>query len=161
MVIYTAKVPKKRIKIGAVFCAVLLCCGAVFCLFPRGEKQTAAPQAVPSAKGISSAKDRLSYIAAWGWTVEQTPLAVQEFSIPAQMDESYDEYITLQQQQGFDLAAYAGKNVKRYTYEVTNYPSGEQGVQLNLLIYKKTVIAGEVLSGGINGFLHGLAMPEA
>ena len=49
--------------------------------------------------------------------------------------------------------------MKRYTYEVTNYPSGEQGVEAGLLIYKNTVIAGEVLSASLGGFIHGLAMP--
>ena len=86
-------------------------------------------------------------------------MATQELLIPEEMDESYDEYLTLQSEQGFDLTKYAGKRVKRYTYEVTNYPTGEQGVQANLLLYKNTVIGGEVLSPQLDGFLHGLAMP--
>ena len=65
----------------------------------------------------------------------------------------------LLREQGFDLTQYAGKRVKRYTYEIYNYPSGEAGVQANLLIHKNTVIGGEVLSPRLNGFLHGLAMP--
>ena len=75
------------------------------------------------------------------------------------MDDSYDEYLALQSQQGFDLTQYAGKRVKRYTYEIANYPTGETGVQANLLIYKNTVIGGEVLSPQMDGFLHGLTMP--
>ena len=66
----------------------------------------------------------------------------------------------IQRQQGFDLERYAGKPAKRYTYEILNYPSGETGVQANLLLYKTTVIGGEVLSPRLDGFLHGLAMPE-
>ena len=46
-----------------------------------------------------------------------------------------------------------------YTYEITNYPTGETGILANLLIYKNTVIGGEVLSPQLDGFLHGLAMP--
>ena len=61
--------------------------------------------------------------------------------------------------QGFDLEKYAGKRVKRYTYEVFNYPTGESGVQVNLLVCKNTVVGGEVLSPQLDGFLHGLAMP--
>ena len=79
--------------------------------------------------------------------------------IPKEMDESYNEDLALQSGQGFDLEKYAGKRAKRYTYEITNYPTGEAGVQVNLLIYKNTVIAGEVLSPQLDGFLHGLAMP--
>lgn len=56
------------------------------------------------------------------------------------MDASYDDYLALQSGQGFDLSKYAGKRVKRYTYEITNYPTGETGILANLLIYKNTVI---------------------
>jgi len=75
------------------------------------------------------------------------------------MDDSYQDYLALQSQQGFDLEKYAGKRVKRYTYEVLNYPTGETGVQANLLIRKNTVVGGEVLSPQLDGFLHGLAQP--
>ena len=51
------------------------------------------------------------------------------------------------------------KGVKSNTYEITNYPTGETGILANLLIYKNTVIGGEVLSPQLDGFLHGLAMP--
>ena len=82
-----------------------------------------------------------------------------ELLIPEEMDDSYQDYLALQSQQGFDLEKYAGKRVKRYTYEVLNYPTGETGVQANLLIRKNTVVGGEVLSPQLDGFLHGLAQP--
>ena len=72
---------------------------------------------------------------------------------------SYEEYLALQQSQGFDLTELCGKRVKRCTYELTNYPTGETGVQISLLIYKNKVVGGEVLSPQLNGFLHGLEMP--
>ena len=61
--------------------------------------------------------------------------------------------------QGFDLTDYCGKRVKRYTYEITNYPTGERGIQAGLLVYKSTVIGGDVLSAQLGGFIHGLEMP--
>ena len=76
--------------------------------------------------------------------------------IPEQFDETYDQYLQLQSQQGFDLTKYAGKRVKRYTYEVLNYPTGEKGVQAGLLIYKNTVVGAEIMSNQLNGFIHGL-----
>ena len=90
----------------------------------------------------------------------EEPLATEELLIPEVMDESYDNYLSLQTGQGFDLEKYAGKRVKRYTYEITNYPTGETGVQANLMIYRNTVVGGEVLSPQMDGFLHGLARPE-
>ena len=86
--------------------------------------------------------------------------ATEELLIPEEMDESYDDYLALQASQGFDLEQYAGKRVKRYTYEITNYPTGEAGIQAGLLIYKNTVIGGDVLSPQLGGFIHGLEMPE-
>ena len=48
------------------------------------------------------------------------------------------------------------KRIRRYTYEVTNYPTGESGVQANLMLYRTTVVGGEVLSPRMDGFVHGL-----
>ena len=114
---------------------------------------------VPNPKGVKSNQDRVEYLSAYGWQVSQEPIATQELLIPEEMDDSYSEYLALQAEQGFQLEKYAGKRVKRYTYEVLNYPSGEAGVQANLLICKNTVVGGEVLSPRLDGFLHGLTMP--
>ena len=86
-------------------------------------------------------------------------IAVEELIIPEQFDETYSQYLELQASQGFDLTDYCGKRVKRYTYEITNYPTGESGIQAGLLVYKSTVIGGDVLSAQLGGFIHGLEMP--
>ena len=88
---------------------------------------------------------------------ESTPAANPEADpIPEEMDESYRRYLELQAAQGFDLERYAGRRIRRYTYEVTNYPTGESGVQANLMLYRTTVVGGEVLSPRMDGFVHGL-----
>ena len=99
------------------------------------------------------------YLESFGWTVEPEPLAVEELLIPEEFDETYTQYLELQSSQGFDLTQYCGKRVKRYTYVITNYPTGETGVQAGLLIYKNTVIGGDVLSPQLGGFIHSLEMP--
>ena len=38
--------------------------------------------------------------------------------------------------------------------------TGESGIQAGLLIYKNTVIGGDVLSAQLGGFIHGLKMPS-
>lgn len=121
---------------------------------------TVAASTAPDTTGISSNENRVSFLSQYGWQVNQDPLVTEELTIPKEMDESYDEYLELQTAQGFDLTKYAGKRVKRYTYEITNYPSGETGVQANLLIYRDKVVGGEVLSPQMNGFVHGLSMPQ-
>lgn len=158
MLIVTAKMPKRKLSLG-VAAAALLCCCAIALNFGQAVGREASASALPSPKGVKSNQDRVDYLSAYGWEVSQEPVATQELLIPEEMDDSYTEYLALQNGQGFDLQKYAGKRVKRYTYEIFNYPTGETGVQANLLICKNTVVGGEVLSPRLDGFLHGLAMP--
>ncbi|MPM69399.1 hypothetical protein SDC9_116344 [bioreactor metagenome] len=158
MFIVTAKLRWRRIALGAV--AVALVCavavGAKGLIEARGAQAMAEPA---SPKGIKSNEDRVAYLESFGWEVKPEALAVEELLIPKEFDSSYDQYLALQSDQGFDLTKYAGKRVKRYAYEITNYPTGEEGVQAGILIYKNTVIGGEVLSSQTGGFIHGLEMP--
>ena len=158
MLIVTAKMPKRKLTLG-VAAAALLCCCAIALNFGHALSREASAPASPNPKGVRSNQDRIDYLSAYGWQVSPEPVATQELLIPKEMDDSYTEYLALQTSQGFDLQKYAGKRVKRYTYEVLNYPTGEAGVQVNLLICKNTVVGGEVLSPQLDGFLHGLAMP--
>ena len=158
MLIVTAKLPRRALALGGLLAAIALCAGTVLPAFspalPAGVEKTA-----PSPAKVRSNEDRVAYLAEYGWDVSPEPVSTEELLIPDEMGDTYQEYLRLQQQQGFDLTQYAGKRVKRYTYEIYNYPSGEAGVQANLLVYRKTVIGGEVLSPRLDGFLHGLAMP--
>ena len=158
LLIVTAKVPRRKIAWGVTL-AALVCCCALALNIGEGANRTTAAGAVPSHKGIRNNEDRVEYLHAYGWEVKEDPIATQEMLIPEEMDASYQDYLELQQSQGFDLTQYAGKRVKRYTYEITNYPTGETGVQANLLLYKNTVVGGEVLSAQMDGFLHGLTKP--
>lgn len=159
MFIWTAKLRRGRIIAGAVAAVVL--CGAVMlvsgALSARGVDAVSATPASP--KGVKTSEDRVAYLQSYGWQVSQEPISVEELMIPEEFDETYSQYLALQSDQGFDLTKYQGKRVKRYTYEITNYPSGEKGVQVGILIYKNTVVGGEVLSSQLGGFIHGLAMP--
>ena len=158
MFIITAKVPRRKLALGTAVAALLCCCALALNLIPS-QSRAAATSAAPNPKGVRSNQDRIAYLESYGWNVTEEPLASQELLIPDEMDESYDDYLALQEEQGFDLKQYAGKRVKRYTYEITNYPTGETGIQANLLVYRNTVVGGEVLSPRLDGFLHGLTMP--
>lgn len=158
MLIMTAKLPRRKLKIGLI-AAVLFCCCGVIGFQMRGDSAQAAASATPDPTGISNEEDRITYLHGWGWQVEEEAVTAEELLIPEVMDEGYDQYLALQKEQGFDLSKYAGKRIKRYTYHITNYPGGIGDVVVNLLIYRDTVIGGEVLSPQLDGFLHGLAMP--
>jgi hypothetical protein len=156
--IFTAKLQRKKILLGAVGAVAL--CAAAASLFSMFPSFTAASSTLPNPKKIRTAEDRVAYLEEYGWLINPTPLAVEELLIPQEFDSSYDDYLALQSSQGFDLTKYQGKKVKRYTYEILNYPTGETGVQAGILMYRNTIIGGEVLSPQLNGFIHGLSMPE-
>jgi hypothetical protein len=156
--IFTARVNRRRAVAGVA--ALVLLCGTALAVGNFSNQRSVGASASTSVpKKIKTNEDRLAYLESFGWQVEEQPVSVEELLIPEEFDETYQEYLALQSSQGFDLTQYQGKRVKRYTYEITNYPTGETGVQAALLIYKNTVVGGEVLSPKLNGFLHGLEMP--
>ena len=159
MLIMTAKIPRRKLALWALAAAALCCCALLVNVDALRTVHGMETAATVSPKNIKTNEDRVAYLSEYGWQVKPEPLATQELIIPKDFDESYNDYLTLQSEQGFDLTKYAGKRVKRYTYEITNYPTGESGVQVNLLVYKNTVVGGEVLSAQLDGFLHGLIMP--
>lgn len=154
MWIVTAKLPPRKTRLTAVLAAAV--CILLVLTARAGDSRAVSSSARPDPRGVRTNADRVAYLAAWGWQVRDEPLSVQELVIPKEMDASYEEYLAMQSAQGFDLSQYAGKHVKRYTYQVTNYPDREEQVQADLLLYRGTVVGGEVLSPRLDGFLHGL-----
>lgn len=156
MFILTARVRKGPIL--AVAAAAAVVCGLLLTAAGLGTHE-AAVAGVVSPTGVKTNEDRVAYLESYGWQVSQEPSSVEELLIPESFDESYTQYLELQSSQGFDLTDYCGKRVKRYTYDIYNYPTGESGIQAGLLIYQNTVIGGDVLSPQLGGFIHGLSMP--
>lgn len=155
MFIVTARVPKKKLLAGGI--TALCCCVATVLILTLGSRAVTASAEV---KHIRSNDDRVAYLNSLGWQVSGQPLATEELLIPETFDESYGDYLALQADQGFDLTQYCGKRIKRYTYQILNYPTGEEQVQVALLVYKNRVIGGQVQSSS-GSFLHGLTMPGA
>lgn len=156
MIIYTARVPKKKLLAAG---AAALCClfaALTFALTLGGRAVTVSAE----VKNIKTNDDRLAYLSGLGWQVSPQPIATEELLIPEEFDDSYQSYLALQSGQGFDLTQYRGKRVKRYTYQLTNYPTQTEPVQISLLIYKNRVVGGQIQSSS-GSFLHGLTMPAA
>ena len=105
----------------------------------------------------------MAFLSQFGWEAAEDPLEVSEVIIPAQFDETYQRYNDIQKAQNLDLSKFAGKRVKRWTYEIRNYPGyeGKPGVvQANLLIDKGVVVGGDICSLELGGFLHGFDFPQ-
>ncbi len=161
MLILTAKLPRRRLAAWALAAAAL--CGCALLLNTNALRLLHGPQVTAAALGRRSLKteqDRLELLRACGWEVDPAPLSVEELQLPEQFDPDMEEYLTLQRQQGFDLADCAGKRVKRYTYAITNYPTGQRDVQVNLLVRRNTLVGGEVVCPRVDGFMHELQRLE-
>ena len=155
MIIFTARIPKRRLLAGA---SAALCCVFAVLAFALtlGGRAVAASAEV---KNVRDNDDRLAYLNGLGWQTSSQPIATEELLIPEEFDESYTGYLQLQADQGFDLTQYRGKRVKRYTYQLTNYPAQDEPVQISLLIYKNRVVGGQIQSSS-GSFLHGLVLPQ-
>lgn len=160
MLIVAKKVHPRRIMLCAVLLAAVVVCGGVWSRLDHSvETAKTAAGLAPDPTGIRSDEDRVAYLESWGWLVSEEPASVEEILIPETLDGSYQEYLDLQKSQGFDLTAYAGKTVKRYTYAVHNYPGLQENIWASLLMDKKTVIGGEIFCSQGDGFTQGLAYP--
>lgn len=164
MFIVTTKVSKKKAAAVLIGIGVLLAVLIVAVAMSNGRDTDAvsmvdSKEIEVSYKDIRENEDRISFLNAFGWEVSPDPVAIEEIVIPAEFNEIYEEYNKLQQSQDLDLTKYRGKTVRRYTYEVTNYPKQGETVYANLLIYKNRVIGGDICSAQYQGFMHGFVMP--
>lgn len=106
---------------------------------------------------VKTNEERVALLKSYGWEVEETAVDEANVTIPAEFDRVMESYNALQKSQGFDLSKYRNRDMTRYTYRVTNYPDYEGTVYANLLIYKNRVVAGDICSSDVNGFILGLS----
>lgn len=138
---------KKLTRRGAVFiilaCAVILAVIVLLCSEPEGS-------------GLDSTEARVKYLAGLGWEVDAGSETARTVTLPDEVSGVIAQYNALQKQQGFDLEPYAGKEIESYTYELMNYPNGEESVVAQLFVYKGRAIAGDIHSSALGGFMHSI-----
>lgn len=105
-------------------------------------------------KNIKSNEDRIDFLRNYGIEVKKEPAEILEVTVPGEFDGVYSKYNEMQKAEGLDLEKYHNKQVKRYTYVVTNYNYAGT-VYANLLVYKNNVIGGDVCTADVNGFVRG------
>lgn len=136
---------KKQNLILAAAAAALILLGLLLTIPRHIAKPTVAP-----ADGVSLCLDKLSE---FGWEVDPTPLSDETFRLDEQLSE---DYLALQQEAGFDLKDDLGQTVRRYTFSVLNYPSGETEVLADLLVRDGQVVGGDIRSASLTGFIRSL-----
>ena len=102
---------------------------------------------------IKTNEDRVGFITQFGISINEEPSETVEFSVPEDFDLIIAGYNEIQKMQGLDLSKYKNKKVTRYTYTVKNYPNYDGEVNVNLIVYRNTVIACDVSSASPDGFV--------
>lgn len=155
--IMTTKLTKTKV----VVCTLLL--GAFLCamIFAAASIQHGTDNDTPSPEHIVDNDGRVAYLSAWGWEISPSAVETLDLLLPTPSGDTDDTYQAIQADQGMDLSSYYGKRVKRYTYNVLNYPDQPQGVHANLYLYGDTVIAGDITASGPDGFIAGLRFPAS
>jgi hypothetical protein len=151
MMFMTARVDLKKILLilGAIAALIL---GAIWIFGGDEDVTTAAP-------AVSTNEGRVEFLKSFGWEVAASPVESSQVRIPRETTEVFDRYNKLQQSQGYDLSQYAGKNVMRFVYKITNYPGATEPVYATLLVYKNQVIGGDITDTAAKGKIQGLKSP--
>ena len=105
-------------------------------------------------KNIKSNNDRVNFLKNYGIEVQADPTEILEVTVPGEFDGVYSKYNEMQKVEGLDLEKYHNKQVKRYTYIVTNLDY-DGTVYANLLVYKNNIIGGDICTADVNGFVRG------
>ena len=150
----TTKLTKAKAVAGVLLGGSALC-ALIFAV--NHFQHNSAP--LPSPEGVLSNTDRIAYLQSFGWEVSDSAKETLDLMLPADPSDAFTSYNTIQLDQEMDLTPYCGKRLMRYTYAVFNYPGRESGVQADLYLDGGTVVAGDILAPGDDGFLAGLRYP--
>lgn len=142
--------------VGSFFFSVLVLLAVGVLAIFYSETDTLPTVAAPQAKGEEA---RVQFLKSYGWTVDETPTTMT-VTMPEVLDDTLITYNAIQVEQGMSLENYCGKTLTRYTYVVTNHPSGDKNVVASLYQHGADIVAGDVASTKLNGFMHGLSFPE-
>lgn len=154
----TKKITKKTvIIIAAVALAIVLIFFRIFSCAPY-VRTTAVSDIGTYELKAGTNEERIKFLEQFGWQVESEPCEVTTVTIPQMFNKVYSRYNKIQMEQGLNLLDYAGKECRRVTYTVTNYPDTQQQINANLLIYNDNVIGGDISSTQLDGFMHGFVL---
>ena len=109
-----------------------------------------------SRPDLSDSAGRIAFLAAQGWEVDAGSETYKRVLLPQTLEGALKDYNALQLSQGLDLKKHLGQRCDQYSYEVTNYPGEGQTVLAVLYVQGKKLIAADVHSTALNGFMKAL-----
>lgn len=110
----------------------------------------------PVSKDGSSDKKRIEYITSFGWKVADKPKEKSLTLIPEVFSKTLEEYNDMQLKSGFDLKPLAGKEITRFSYKLLNHPLDSNYARVNIFVHKGKIVAADVSSTKLDGFMHSI-----
>lgn len=161
MFVCSLKASKIKLFGICILCAIVLGTALTLALHGTVDKEELSEVAAQGRDirfdGIKTDEDLYKFISSVGIEVKTPAYNKVEVDLPRVFDAVYSKYNAIQKQQGFDLSKYCGKTLKRYTFEVTNYPlpqeSASAKVYLTLFVHKNKVVGGDISSRDNGGFV--------
>ena len=109
---------------------------------------------------LNSTEGREAYLNSLGWEIKTESEAFRTVIVPDKLEGIMAQYNRMQQAQGYDLSLHLGESCSQYSYELTNYTDAEGTVLVTLYIQDGNLIAADIHTTAVNGFMHGLKKNE-
>lgn len=129
----------------------------IFNIYKNANKITQSQLSNPISFNGKTNKNRINFFKQYGWETSNEPSEISDVVIPQHFDDVFEEYNNIQKKQNMDLKKYKGKVVKHYSYEINNYPNHPNNIRGNLLVYEGQIIAVDICSLDLEGFMHGIS----
>ena len=149
MFVFTAKLNRKS-AVAAVVVAALLLIAVIVAIFLAGNLLAFVPVIAFLVIVTKLSKVPVKMM------LKGQPLEVRDLVIPRSFSGVYADYAALQTKQGYPLTEYGGMEARRYSFKVLNHPSGADSIVADLVVCGQTVIAGDIQSTALDGFMTGL-----
>ncbi len=121
----------------------IILCSLIIGFFLAGELLTAQRSGIDGSTNAL----RVEYLKSLKIEPEDRDVYSKNIVIPAEFDEVYKRYNTIQKQAGFDLSKYKGEKATVYTYEL----SGDNEKEIHLIVNNGEIIGGDIASVRLNG----------
>ncbi len=105
---------------------------------------------------LSTLEGRQAFLLELGWEVDASTEEFRTVVVPEKLEGIMSQYNRMQQAQGYDLSEHLGESCQQYSYQLTNYPDSDSPVFVTLYIQDGELIAGDIHTNALNGFMHGL-----
>lgn len=129
----------------------LLCAFIIILILQNGETVGVV------ADHAESSSIAVRFLAENGLNVVVGSEKTELISIPVVFDDTFKEYNEIQKKQGFDLQDFAGRQVLKCSYELSDYLQNAEDIYFaTVYLYNNEIIAADIYSSSVSGFMTGV-----